>query len=514
MRAFISAPSAGAAPFSRSNLFVLAVFIACAVYYSNGFGPGDAERYLEGAFRWLDKGFYLGENHWELRHLFVLPIALSFKAFGPGEFAATIPNLLYAGGLVAITLYFARRHFGEAEGVLAASFVAVSAFFMARPLELEVYGAEAFFAVLSVWLYATALTADKPLRLYFAAGVIAGLAWSIREQTVYLMLILGVITPFLKRGFLAPWFALGAGFAIIILGEWLFYTIAGGDPFYRYRIDLQHRTTGVPVELTGAAARPEARILRPLKDLLSYATTTPFLVLAAFAALLLRGRLAPEAPSAKRTLLLFGLMAVGSMAVTGIIFNLAFPRYYPVLTYFLLLILALATASFWRSYGRIAGGALGAIVVAANLAAADFSRYGEYAEARFLANVAATSEEPIYTDPLTASRGRYLLRLAGFEGLEASRRVRQDDAVPVGGLFFRGSPAARVKPDWCVIEANEVRRNNWTHALIRESGLDHVLGAKIRSIVKKPLPVELIRIVEPGASIDPRSGNPCLPPSK
>lgn len=97
---------------------------------------------------WRDSPPYLGDTHWALRHIFVLPMAASFKLFGANEFTATLPNIVYAGGLVAITFYFARKYVGLSEAVFASVLVSTSAFLVSKPLEIAIYGPEVFSAPL------------------------------------------------------------------------------------------------------------------------------------------------------------------------------------------------------------------------------------------------------------------------------------------------------------------------------------------------------------------------------
>jgi 4-amino-4-deoxy-L-arabinose transferase-like glycosyltransferase len=490
----------------------LAFIILCAVaLYWHGFGPGDAERYVRGAMRWVEDGFYLGETHWSLRHPFVVPMALSFALFGANEFTATIPNIAYAAGLVAITYVFAARYIGAAEAFLTAAFVAASAFFVARPLEVDVYGAEIFFAALAAWLFVAGEMEGRKLSLIAGAGAAAGIAWLVREQTIYIIGALAAATIWLRKGVDRSLFALVGGFAAVIAVEWAYYAIVAGDPFYRYEIDLRHRRTGVAIHFASEDNTLAKRILRPFGDLLTYPTTTPFLLLAALAAWRPGWRVALQPPSRRFAFWLFGLLSLVAVPVSAFIFNLAFPRYYPILTYFLFLAIGLAAAEIWRRWGPAAGAGCALLVVGLNAAAADFSRYNEYYEARYLAEL-AQQRAPIETDPLTASRARYQLWLRGVPISEASRRIIGASEPSLGGLYFKSHASPPWDPRWCALEFADVRPLNWTHALLRKTGLDKLSGSKIRSTVAKPSPVALVRPLPTPAETDPITGAPCLRP--
>ncbi len=496
--------------FRSSFLLVAAIFVASVAAYWHGFGPGDSERYVRAALDWLENGFHLGETHWALRHPFVLPIAASFYAFGVSEFSATLPNIAYAAALTAITYYFSRRYLGKVEGTIATAFVATSAFLVARPLELEVYGAEIFYAALACWLFVAASSERRRYVLLMATGVAAGLAWAIREPTLYLMLVFGALTLWSRKDFWRSALALGVGFVLIIAIEWLFYAIAAGDPFYRYRIDLGHRTTGQEITISGDDATVLNTIIRPLKDLLSYPTTTPFLVIAIFWVWFLGWRTILEPPARRKAIIVFGAMSLAAVPICAYAFNLSFPRYYPILTYAIFLVLAMATVETGRRHGRLAAITMATGITFLNAAAADFSRYNEYAEARFLAEFAARSAEPIAADPLTASRARYQLMLRGFDARESSRRIVMTSSPILGALYFKSHVVRGRDSNWCPLEIVDVRPTNWTHFILRATGLDKIAGAKIRSVTAKPEPVAIVRVLERPSAIDPKTGRACI----
>jgi len=495
-------------------MLVASLFFASVALYWHGFGPGDPERYVRAALDWVEKGFNLGETHWSLRLPIVLPIAGAFSILGVNEFAATLPNILYAGGLVAVTHFFMRRYVGPLEGTIAAAFIATSAFFVARPIELDGYGAEAFYVAAACWLYVASMAEKRRCVLLFAAGFASGFAWLVREQTLYLMLAFGTLTLVSRKDVARALFALGCGFGLVIAAELVFYAIASGDPLYRYKIDVNHRTIGRVITIEGDDASLVNRLVRPIKDLFTYPTTTPFLALAAIAMAGLGWRTAREPEGRRRAFTTFFVTAAIAVPVCAYAFNLALPRYYSILTYAIFLVLALATAEIARRKGALPALGFAALVTFLNLAAADFSRYGEYAEARHLAKIAAQSAETIETDPLTASRARYQLVLRGFSLREASSRIAMAERPTVGALYFKSHVVARRRPHWCAIEVADVRPFNWTHYLIRKSGLSRIAGAKIRSVVADPAPVALVRVLDAPAASDPVTGRACLDPEQ
>jgi hypothetical protein len=495
---------------TQRRLLLALVFIASAAFYWHGFGPpGDAERYTQAAFRWLEHGPNLGVNHWALRHLFVVPMAASFALFGPGELAASIPNILYAAGLVAITYGFTRRYAGEPEGLATAGLIAISAFFVARPMEIGVYGPEVFFGALACWCFIAAQIERRRVAYLVAAGFSAGLAWTLREQTIFLIVSFGLLTLIDRRQMLISIAALALGFGSILALEWLVYLLAAGDPFYRYKTDLHHRVTGWAT-LTAADQTFIKTFVRPFKDASTDPITTPLFALAIISVLAFRWRITEGGKEKRRVLLTFGFIAAMSAVVSAYGFDLALPRYYPIFPYLVVLVLGAAVVATHRKFGRWAAIAFLALILGLNVVSEDFSSYEEYQEPRYLARMSLTLPEPIYTDRMTASRARYQLRLMGMPPEEISPRFKSANLLPVGVLFFKAYPTVNVDKNWCALDIADVRPVNLTHYAIRESGLAQFLGAKMQRIVARPAPVMLVRVLEAPASSDPVSGRPCL----
>jgi len=488
---------------------IAAIFLLSLIYYWNGLGPGDAERYLEAALRWRE-GPWLGDTHWALRHLFVLPIVACFAAFGVSETAALLPNVAYAALTVFITWHFGRRSLGDRAAAIAAVLVAASAFFVARPLELDVYGAEAFFAALSMWLFITAQEERARATRLFLAGLVAGVASTVREPSVYLLAVFGLLIVLQRKDVLRSLVFVAAGFAAVIAVELVVYAVAAGDPLYRYKIDLGHRDISVNAAMTPEQAALPARALRGLRHLATSPATTPMLFFTAIGLLYLRsiGALSPNA--AGRSLRSFGAVAVLSAVIAPLVFNLSSTRYYPLLTYWSFLVVGFAISWLWAKERPRAALAAVLGVVAVNVAAADFPRDGGYAEAGRLAQVAVPSTEPVYADPLTAYRARYQLRLGGMSADAAAAKAVNGRYATTGVLFLK---VARVQPPaqfWCVLETFDAPPDRWTHRLIRDAGLASVFGRRMVEITAAPTPVQLVRLLDKPETTDPVTGRPCL----
>ena len=172
-------------------LAALSVYLAAAIASWGGIGDWDGVHYIRGALLWVENGPILGQDHWELRHPLVLPMAASMKLFGLSELAAAVPNFVYAGLLVLVSVIIGERFVVPRAGLILGLLVATSPALALLMPEVEIRGPEIFFAVLSLWLFLEGLArADRgALWLLLGAGLASGLAWMCREVAGYLPVV-------------------------------------------------------------------------------------------------------------------------------------------------------------------------------------------------------------------------------------------------------------------------------------------------------------------------------------
>jgi hypothetical protein len=450
---------------------LLGLFAISVLYYWNGFGSGDEGEYAQVAMCWLSDGPHLAETHWGLRQLLVLPMAASFAAFGLTEFAATVPNILYALGLVGGAYWFARRYIGEAEAFATAAAIAVSCFFVARPIEVDVYGAEAFFAVAAVWLFVASRSEARPLRWLFSAGVAGGLAFTIRETSASIAIALAVLTlMFQRQRFFSAGIAIALGYFGVIAIEMAAYALASGDPLYRYKIDFGHKEVGAAA-MHEHAPSGLTRFLLPFKDIAMAPSLTPFLGVAC-ASIAFATRFAPLSARAKSALAVFAIAGGVALVVSAWGLKLAMPHYYPIFAYAVFVAIGVALASIWRRYGAIAVTACFAALVALNIVAEDFRDYDDWAEARVLVWHASDFGEPILTDYATGSRARLMLQMRGASAAEATQMIRLGLAPEPGALYFRAWGSGLAAPaDGQILAEFSPLRSSPVRETLRRFGL-------------------------------------------
>lgn len=479
-------------------LILILAFALSLALWAHGLGPHDETRYIGAALGWLEDGIRLGPKHWDLRHLYILPMAGSFLLFGKNELAATLPSIIFAAGLVAITYYFGRRVIGKLEALIAATLAATSAFFIAIPIEVEIYGAEVLLAAAAIWLYALADHERRRTQYVFFAGLLCGLAWTLRESSIYTPMAIGLLVLWRGNGRLTSAAALSLGFGVVIIAELVFYYAATGNPFHRYLIDLSHRN-GEPAMVSFSDHRYGLlrHLTRPFTDSLTAPFVGPFLMIAAICAAFFRREIFSVRSARLSALNSFLFAGLIGLMVCGYVFYQAMPHYYPVLSYALLLITAVSIAEAWRRYGAWAPALIFAAVFGANLAVCDFKLLNYYNEARFLVRYATQSEETIYTDSGTARRAYALLSLKGLGEAHVRKLVAPADAPPACALFFENHRAT--------LPARSKRVLLTEHVLNRSYSRDFLvmIGAAkgpLRSLLAPPRPVSIVRYEPLGAS--------------
>lgn len=179
-------------PAAAALIAACVVFAACLRLCWTGYSESDDQFYAAAAEGWRQHAPYLGLNHWGIRHVIVLPMALLFALFGQSETTLVLPAVLYATGLIALLGYIAFR----LHGWLACA----CAIALAGSLPVVATGAslvstdvpEAFYVIGSVWGYICAAQRGST-RLFLLSGLLAGLAVITRETAVALLALYALL---------------------------------------------------------------------------------------------------------------------------------------------------------------------------------------------------------------------------------------------------------------------------------------------------------------------------------
>lgn len=415
----------------------LAVALAAVLWV--GYQGSDDGSYIDAAQGWLHDFPHIGHSHWSVRYPIVLPIAASLALLGQTTFAVALPFMLALIATVLVTVWPMTRRLGQADAV------AFTLLFLTMPgsLVLATFASddimELFLVVASLISFVAAERATRRWPLVLVSGLCAGLAFLSRETTGGLILAYGVL--FLARPGIPRrlYFLMGAAFCAVVFAQVAFLAAMTGDWFYRIHLDATHdivnRAAAVARALAAGHAVDEqgnlvvSAALDPvLMFLVSQKYGLAFYLGIAGCALLTSRRL----PDAGRSLLV-AVLALGVCWSVFILANQHFlylvPRYILVPAWSACVLGGALIGRWWRQgrrglAGLVLGGALAANTVCLLVENTDPIQASKAALAE-----AAQAHEPVWTDPITARRGRFLRHAEGLDN-----RLRAGPPPP-GALF-------------------------------------------------------------------------------
>jgi hypothetical protein len=429
---------------------VAAVFAVLVAGSFVGFIESDDLEYALNAIAWLDSPPHLGESHWGLRHLIVLPIAASFAVLGRGEVGLLAPTVLYSAAIVALMGLCVARVAGVVAGVLAALLVVSLPVVLTGASMVYSDTTETFFVLASVWAYWFATRSGNPW-LFVASGVLAGGAFITRETTVALLGLYAVLFLMAPRRIM-DFVRMGAGFLAVAGLDTALLWAASGDPLWRLSVSsrgvagdnpalahFQMNTGGLDRHGVIVAPRPIQALLAIFANQLM--GLLPWAAVPAAIALARRPKPADPAQADARSAALHfaGLALVWFLLLSyAFTFMWIVPRYQTVTMVALCVPLSIwlagrIEAGAWRLPALLVLGILGCGAALALVADREllFGERGLVAFAR-----TTQGQGPIRTDPATLRGADWLLQVEGLRG-----RVSAGPCEP--GLLCYVNPGPR-----------------------------------------------------------------------
>ena len=427
---------------------VLFVLLLAATWV--GFIESDDLEYARAGTLWLEQFPHLGQSHWGLRHMIVLPVAGSFALFGRGEVPLALPTALYAAGIIAMTGLGVRRVAGPVAGVLAALLVTTLPVFVTGASVVYSDIPEAFFVLGSLWAYYFATQSGRG-RLFLLSGVLAGCAFITRETTMALLALYLVLFLAAPRRIM-DFVRMAAGCLLVIGLDFAWLWAASGDPLWRMHISQQGVAGDNPslahfITNSGGLDRHSVIIApRPLQALLAVFVNhlMGFLAWAAVPAAIALAR-QPRPTPGRSAGMLFGGLAIAWFLLLSyaFIFMWIVPRYQTVTMVALCVPLAI-----WLA-GRIAAGAraIPALVVlglaTSGMALATVADRELLFGERGLVAFARIAPGPVRTDPATLRGADWLLQNAGLRD-----RVSAGPCEAGGLCYVNPRPRRPLPADW------------------------------------------------------------------
>lgn len=468
-----------------------------------GYQGSDDGTYAEAGLAWATGVPQVGQSHWALRYPVVLPLALGFRVFGATETAIGVPMLLYLFGVVAVSAWVLQRWFGRIEsGIFILLFCT-----MPGTIVLSTYAnadiPELFYVAASLALYWLAAERNGRGWLLCGAGVCAGLGFLTRETAGGLVLAYGLlflVRPAVPR---ARFLLIALGFALAPALQTAYLAWATGDPLYRFALDATHD------QVDRAAAAGAGRVLDREGNLALGGVLAPLAVFLvsqkyALAFYLMLGLLpvlrgGGDTPGQRRIL---AALAALFVAWTGfLVANLSLlyivARYFVTTAWVATLLAAIALPRLGRRRPALAGTLLAA-GLSANAVCLYLENTDPIAASRAAISVTLRAAEPVYSDPLTVRRGRFIADARG-----ASARLRA--GLPPPGALYVYAPdnLARCRQAACGFDAAGYQPGPGWVAVERIAPPPRAIAGLLDALHLTPLiPAEIRqKIVQPNAGV-------------
>lgn len=215
-------------------LIVIFGFALRMFSYGGVIGTDDAS-IISSALRLMSDGWFLPESHYSARIGLSVPLAITFKLLGVGEWQLTLLPL--TGSVITILLAYeiGKRAAGELVGLLAAFLMAI--------FPLDVFYSTQYYpdvplgAMLSLTVFLTLKAGETNKNYVFAigAGLVWGLAYLIKIEAIFLAPVILVLSklPYVKWKTVIM---VCAVFGSVIIAENLAYFLQSGQVLYRLRV--------------------------------------------------------------------------------------------------------------------------------------------------------------------------------------------------------------------------------------------------------------------------------------
>ncbi len=403
-------------------LLLILIVLASLVFAWVGWLDSDDKRHVLAGLGWYEQFPYVGPLHPSLRHPIVIPLGMSFRLFGVNEISLILPNLCYYLGLLAVTYVFLARATNRHIAFIATALIATLPVFAIRATVVYSDITEAFFVALSFWFFIEATRAERPVPWLLAAGVAVAFGWFTRETVGALILLYGVL---FLAGYKLPrarYWVMAGGFLPVIALEALAMWGMTGNPIYRYTTMLASKAN---FNKKGEVA---GDMFNRLGNVSVNSALDPVLVLFAnheFALLFFfacpvavwawRSKAMPEN---ERNLarILTVLAALWFLLVAIGMLNLH-PRYFTVTAYAAAILIAIWLYRTLTARRLLLAGASIALLFGANLAAIYLDNKNPLFGERSLRAYLEANETAVRTDPVTARRAEFLLKIDGRDNL-------------------------------------------------------------------------------------------------
>lgn len=396
-----------------------------------GYHGVDDLPYAIAANEWITQGPHVGTNHWALRYPHILPIGLSFAAFGVTDFSLVLPTIVYFLGLVVMTYLAMRRLVSRAAAFVAALLVATTPGFANGASVANPELAEVFFVSLSVWLFLLAHARQATGGILFVAGLAAGLAWLTRETAAGLLIVYFLCFLLRYRYPRSQYLLLAAGFICVVGLETLVLGFYTGDPLYRLHTDLAHVECTPPDAVLLVRNEGQHWLTVPLRILAGDGNHILIYLVAIGGAVIVFAT--PRLSQQQRIIVLIFIgLGLLHLFLVGYVLGLRLTRYYLVLLYAAVVLIGIGlTVTLEARRFRPLLVVIVIAIVLSSLVTLVVKSGDRMFGARTVAAYVMDHGSVVYTNRNTRAAATFFL----LEHPELTRLIRSD-SPPYGALYF------------------------------------------------------------------------------
>lgn len=164
----------------------------------------------------------------------LLPMAAVQRVLGTGEFTGTIVAIASWAGVCAFLYLWTRRLLGERAALLACAFSAIVPLDVLMSMTMFPEVPVAVVNLGALLILDVGIERKRPA-LWFAAGILVGLGYFVKESSVFWVPSM-LLWIFWKRAGWKPAVVFVGSVAVIFVAELALFGLWAGDPLHRYKI--------------------------------------------------------------------------------------------------------------------------------------------------------------------------------------------------------------------------------------------------------------------------------------
>ena len=235
-------------------LLIILIHLAIRLWGFSGIHDPDEILYSEAA-RQLQAGQYVGQNHYSVRYMILVPLAITQMFFGINEYTCIVTPMIYSLACLGLIYLVGNIYADQKVGLIAAALWAVFPLDIIQATELHLDVPLTMFLGLCVYalIRGERTSGRNQQMLFILAGVALGFAYLAKEVGLVLLMFLS-IRALWRRVWHRGYFLIALGLLTVVGLEMAWFGILTGNPLYRVspnvwaqHADLMHADVTSPL---------------------------------------------------------------------------------------------------------------------------------------------------------------------------------------------------------------------------------------------------------------------------